>query len=224
MKEEYSVHYRMNADKHKPLQMKNNLILVVLGILTIVNLVVLFQIKSISSKSSAPVKSAAAMTAECDGDLISECYDAIRFPGTTHRGAAWRIDRDRRTKYSDNFYSKYAVPARSVFISKPVLNQIFNDPEATGVICTFAIDDKGSIGLVVEPGLSDSINLAAPTASAADRINRAILGLVGINEAVAGDILTSNQIFYSKIYCPPKCPTDSVRTDTTARHRHKDVQ
>lgn len=162
------------------------------------------------------------MIDDCESDLISECYDDFRFPATIYKGNTWRINMTKRNMYSDNFYKNFATPVRSVFVSKTVLNNVFKDKTATGIICTFAIDEKGAIGLIVESGWSDSIGLSAPVASIGSRTGKALQGLLGINEAYADTVTTTSAlIYYSKIYCPPKCPSDSVKVDSVPRQHLK---
>lgn len=126
-----------------------------------------------------------------------------------------------RKKYSDDFYDKFKTNARAVFVSKKVLNKIFaDDKTATGIICTFAYED-GRVGLVVQSGLSDSTEIAPMPTSFNDKVMNSLVEILGVSVAKAGTVGTS-QIFYSKIYCPPQCPSsDSTAVDSTRKSLHK---
>lgn len=205
--------------------MLNKIILGVLLLLTVINIVILFQIKKIANLPSAPSSPVETQLRRCRYDPISECFDRSRFPASVKKGRTWAIDETTRDAYSKAFIAKYLTPVSSVFVSKRALNKIFaDDLKATGIICTFAYDAEGKVGLMVEAGQSDSTEISSTVASSGSSLKGPLLGLLGISEAKAATFTSSSQIFYSKIYCPPKCPTsDSTQTDSVRRHHDKAV-
>ena len=191
--------------------MISRLMLPMLLVLTVLNLIILWntvkvlsQTNSISVALNPPGGSVIGPSIDttitrdvCPCDVVAVCYDPNRNPATPKVGAVWQLPADSTMAYRNNFKRAFTSTATagiynislsqidsSIFIPKNVLNTIFqNDLRADGIECHIGYDNtKKRFMLIVRSGVAN-YNLIAPTPSG-----------------------TSNtQVYSDRIYCPTQC-------------------